>query len=87
MIDINYNVHSTQIRYHLITLDIVRTLCHFPPSCHLLVANVPFGAMTPAESALLSQIGTVIYYGIVVLIVDCTLYGERLRCLSKSEQC
>jgi hypothetical protein len=34
--------------------------------------------MTPAESALLSQIGTVIYYGIVVLIVDCTLYGFYL---------
>ncbi|KAE9389972.1 hypothetical protein BT96DRAFT_1002748 [Gymnopus androsaceus JB14] len=34
--------------------------------------------MTPDESALLSQIGTVIYYGIVVLIVDCTLYGFYL---------
>lgn len=34
--------------------------------------------MTPEESATLSQIGTVIYYGIVVLIVDCTLYGFYL---------
>jgi hypothetical protein len=34
--------------------------------------------MTPAESELLSQIGTIIYYGIVVLIVDCTLYGFYL---------
>ncbi|KAJ4475561.1 hypothetical protein J3R30DRAFT_567617 [Lentinula aciculospora] len=34
--------------------------------------------MTPEESDLLSQIGTLIYYGIVVLIVDCTLYGFYL---------
>ncbi|KAF9069439.1 hypothetical protein BDP27DRAFT_1420901 [Rhodocollybia butyracea] len=34
--------------------------------------------MTPDESALLSHIGTLIYYGIVVLIVDCTLYGFYL---------
>ncbi|KAJ3997456.1 hypothetical protein F5050DRAFT_1421325 [Lentinula boryana] len=34
--------------------------------------------MSPEESDLLSQIGTLIYYGIVVLIVDCTLYGFYL---------
>ncbi|KAJ3877596.1 hypothetical protein F5051DRAFT_408071 [Lentinula edodes] len=34
--------------------------------------------MTPEESDLLSHIGTLIYYGIVVLIVDCTLYGFYL---------
>lgn len=33
--------------------------------------------MTPEESDLLSHIGTLIYYGIVVLIVDCTFYGRK----------
>ncbi|KIK62311.1 hypothetical protein GYMLUDRAFT_42243 [Collybiopsis luxurians FD-317 M1] len=35
-------------------------------------------ALTDEESAILSHIGTLIYYGIVVLIVDCTLYGFYL---------
>ncbi|KAJ3728219.1 hypothetical protein C8R42DRAFT_257161 [Lentinula raphanica] len=34
--------------------------------------------MSPEESELLSHLGTIIYYGIVVLIVDCTLYGFYL---------
>ncbi|KAF5345105.1 hypothetical protein D9757_014896, partial [Collybiopsis confluens] len=35
-------------------------------------------ALSDDESAILSHIGTLIYYGIVVLIVDCTLYGFYL---------